>query len=215
MPKTLVTQPDDPFVRYIGLTRGQFAIIDSADYEKVQEINWSAYPMKGRFGWYAGCRFRVRSGKFINHGMHRFVLDISPGDPRKVDHKNGNGLDNRRINLRVATPKTNAWNRRKSSANVSGFKGVWCEARSGLYCSSITVHGETTYLGRRKTAVEAARLYDAAALYFFGEFAWINFPEERLSIVPGIPNKQRYTRKATLTYDREFGVSPALPHQLV
>jgi hypothetical protein len=112
-----------------------------------------------------------RSSGFIY--LHTFLT----GWPL-VDHANGNGLDNRRSNLRLATGTQNNANRRLASNSTSGFKGVNLYKRTGRWRAHIAIHRQQKHLGYFRTAEEAARAYDIAALALFGEFALINFPKE-------------------------------------
>lgn len=115
--------------------------------------------------------------------MHRLIM----GFPKHmvVDHIDGDGLNNRRSNLRLVT---RAQNNRKSNSvlprhNKSGFRGVCLEKSSKKWCAFIRtadVNRKQTRIGRFKTAEEAARAYDQAAKKFHGEFATLNFPEELL-----------------------------------
>jgi hypothetical protein len=110
--------------------------------------------------------------------MHRVILKAS--ERTEVDHINGNKLDNRRENLRVATKSQNLGNQKIRSTNTSGFKGVnwkqWRKIRSsGAWTARISVGSKRIHLGYFSTAEEAARAYDSAAQQYFGEFAKLNF----------------------------------------
>jgi hypothetical protein len=89
-----------------------------------------------------------------------------------------NGLDNRRSNLRPATPSQNSGNARRPSDNTSGFKGVTFYGRTGRWRAYIGGHLRQRHLGYFRTAEEAARAYDEAAIDTWGEFAHLNFPKE-------------------------------------
>jgi len=116
--------------------------------------------------WYA-----ARSeGKNQIH-MHREIIN-APAD-LQVDHINGNGLDNRRENLRLCTNAENARNRRLSKNNTTGYKGVDLDANR--YRAQIRVGQKFVYLGRFDDPIEAAKAYDAAAREHYGEFARTNF----------------------------------------
>lgn len=104
--------------------------------------------------------------------MHRFLLDPKQGFV--VDHVNGNGMDNRRCNLRVVTALQNSWNRHKRTIGSSSFKGVW--GRPGRWLAAITVRGVRKHLGTFVVEEDAAAAYDAAAVAAFGEFAAVNRP---------------------------------------
>jgi len=103
--------------------------------------------------------------------MHNFIT----GWPY-VDHRNGNGLDNRRQNLRQATHAQNLANQKLSSRNVSGYKGVSRNRNLDRWTATISPAGRSVYLGSFDTPQDAARAYDAAAVEHYAEFARLNFP---------------------------------------
>jgi len=105
--------------------------------------------------------------------MHRVILDAPMN--MLVDHINGNGLDNRRENLRICTNTENLRNRGKDRDNTSGYKGVVIKKGEKKFRAQIRVNQKTIHLGSFSTPEEAARAYDDAAREYFGEFAWTNF----------------------------------------
>lgn len=147
-------------VRQIALSQGLFALVDDDDYHLVAGHAW--YAQKGAENWYA----RTIDGK----SMHRVITDAPVG--KEVDHANGNGLDNRRANLRVCTRAENAKNRAKHAPAVSKFKGVHL-TKFG-WRAAITQNGEKLNLGTFKSEERAARQYDRAARLCFGKFARTN-----------------------------------------
>jgi len=109
--------------------------------------------------------------------MHYLLLpDVPLGLTR--DHKNRNGLDNRRNNLRICTRSQNQYNRAKQLNNTSGFKGVCWVPRRNKWRVDITVDKKRISLGYFSDVIEAALAYDRAALLYHGEFAQLNFPQE-------------------------------------
>ena len=156
--------------RTIDLTNGHVAVVDRDDHEWLAQWKW--YAWEHRHTFYA--RRNGRAGESPIVAMH--VAILAPGDGFQVDHINGNGLDNRRVNLREATHSQNQWNRGPSCRNTSGFKGVgWHKARRE-WRARIKVEGRDIHLGWFGSALDAARAYDEAAATYHGEFAWRNLP---------------------------------------
>jgi hypothetical protein len=159
----------DNTVRSIPLDKGLFSIIDESDYEKISKYKYRAARSKGR--WYA---LRDEGKKTIY--MHQDILGKKEGF--EPDHKNGNGLDNRRSNLRFVTHQQNLQNQKKRGiACSSKYKGVTRHI-GGKYQARIKAGGKQLHLGLFIDEVDAARAYDKAAIEHFGEFANVNFPEE-------------------------------------
>lgn len=111
-------------------------------------------------------------GVFDKVRMHRLIMNC-PSE-LQVDHINGNGLDNRRDNLRLATNKQNCRNKRVQINNLTGYKGVSFNKKKKLYHARIRVNDELISLGRSKDLKIAIMKYNEAALKYFGEFAHLN-----------------------------------------
>lgn len=153
---------------YVGKKR--YALIDDEDAGRVSQYDWRAQPSGTT--WYARA---VTDALGQNWKLlHRYILDARPGEI--VDHKSGNGLDCRKVNLRKATAQENARNSHKTQAQTtSRFKGVHWLACAARWQASIGLGGDLPLmLGQFLSEEEAARAYDAAALEHFGEFARTN-----------------------------------------
>lgn len=146
----------------VPLTHGKFALVDDADHELVSAFPWRA--VRVRHTWYAETYV-----KGAREYLHRFLLCAAPG--QRVDHRNGDGLDCRRRNLRPVTNALNQANRRRAWS-ASKYKGV--TRRGERWRAYITIAGRFRSLGSHATAEEAARAYDRAAREAFGEFACTN-----------------------------------------
>lgn len=159
-------------MRYISLTQGKQAIVDDEDFERINKFNWHVHKHKN--GWYA-----VRRGKRPNGSknqpaiyMHREILGIifSGG---LIDHKDGDGLNNQKNNLRNADYAQNRANSQPTYNKSSRYKGLSKDKRNGTWMVKIQ-KGKPTYLGIFKDEKEAAIAYNKKAIELFGEFAKLN-----------------------------------------
>lgn len=177
MPKRVkrhdVVQPADTSIKLIALTKGQNTIVDTDDYEYLMEYNWYATWDSGSKGFYAG-RNKKNSTKKNLLLLHRAIMNLSFGDGIEIDHINGNTLDNRRSNLRIATKEQNMRNRKKSSANRSGYKGVrLTPSRKRPWLSRCNAPGYKRHIGYFSSKEDAAQAYIFVAYLRFGEFSCI------------------------------------------
>lgn len=152
----------------LPLTRGFSALVDDSEYLCLAQWKW-LYVGSG----YAG-RFVTANGKKSLVYLHRHLLNPDPD--QRVDHINGDRLDNRRDNLRLVTVRQNHQNRRCSSRSKSGYKGVCWHKAARKWDARITMQGVRVHLGYYSDAEKAALMYDAAARHLFGEYARPNFP---------------------------------------
>lgn len=113
----------------------------------------------------------------VTYHLCRLIMKVTNPDIQ-VDFINGNTLDNRKENLRLCTHKQRMRNRKPVKNSKSGFKGVHWVEHWNTWRALITIDGEKKFLGNFNDPVEAAHAYDKAAVKFFGEFAYTNFPEE-------------------------------------
>ena len=152
--------------KLVPLSQGQQAIVDDADYDWLSQWKWSA--QKTANGYYA---MRKEGGVLIL--MHRLINGTPDG--LVTDHKDGNGLNNRRFNLRNATQLQNMMNRAPKRGGTSVHKGVWFDKSVGSrnrnqWRAAIRLNGKRKYLGRFASQHDAGAAYQAASLQHFGDF---------------------------------------------
>ena len=156
----------------IPLSQGLVALVDDVDYEWASKHKWHAHRKPKENTWYAR-RNTVTWPNRKTLYLHREIMNAPPGI--QVDHIDGNGLDCRRANMRLATKADNGRNRGKQSDNTSGFKGVTWNKSARKWVAQIKVNSKNIHLGYHNTAEAAARTYDEAAWKYFGDFARTNF----------------------------------------
>lgn len=157
--------------REVPLTKGAVALIDDEDWPLVSQFRWA------KLGKYAVTSVKVPGSKPKMLSMHRLILNTPKG--MWTDHANGDGLDNRRSNIRVCTPSQNAMNRPRVRGEVP-LRGV--VAANGAYRAQIVADATIYILGIFADAEDAGRAYDAASRLVHGEFGHLNFPD--LPVVP-------------------------------
>ena len=154
------------------LTTGGVCFIDEEDLPLIAGIKW--YAVKDGTNIYAAASvWNPLTKKTKTLRMHRIILGVPSGV--LIDHRDGNGLNNRKQNLRVATCRTNGFNRRKNTTSRSRFKGVSPGSRGRWRAYIRSASGSDLYLGTFPTEEEAAVVWDAAARVEHGEFARTNF----------------------------------------
>ena len=153
----------------VPLTQGKVALIDKSDMLIVGRFRWCA-TKAGPSLWYAK-RTQRWGGASHTVFLHRWIIEAPPGV--LVDHVNGNTLDNRRCNLRLATHGQNTVNQRKRES-ARRFKGV--RRYHQRFHARIKQSGVEVTIGIFRTEEDAARAYDRAATETFGAFARLNFP---------------------------------------
>jgi hypothetical protein len=163
----------------IPLSQGLFAIVEDVDNDLSKETWHAVLSSKTH---YAMQNARLDGEWATTSRMHRVIMERSLGramlEEEIVDHKDGNGLNNRRSNLRLATKAQNSANQPVRKNNTSGMKGVSFSKRDGKWTAYITVNRKLMHLGTFKSKTEAAKSYNAAALQYFGEFAFLNIIPE-------------------------------------
>lgn len=161
---------------------GFVLIVDDSDYDRLSKLkirlDARGYPVSSR-----------------NTPIHRILMDTLD-TTIMIDHKNRNKLDCRKENLRLCTKSTNGMNRPAPAQNTSGYKGVHYDKNRRLWGASIQKDKEHIFIGRFDSPEDAARAYDWKAREIFGEFAFLNFPNDFKK--PNI--KHRLSRRSSTGY---------------
>jgi hypothetical protein len=148
---------------------GQMTVFfDDDDYPIINKHNW--YISKSRSTFYARTN-RYENGLETTIRMHMMLMGFPDS---RIDHINGNGLDNRKQNLRLCTNSQNCLNKDKRKDNTTGYKGVWFHKKNNKFICSTTINGKVFYGGSFQTVQEAAKRYNELALIHHGEFAKLN-----------------------------------------
>ena len=153
-------------MKEIQLSKGFVSIVDDGDFEILSRSRWHAA--------------RNKCGTYYARGwdglkkvlMHRVIMGAI--EVEIVDHKNGNTLDNRRVNLRAVSANVNALSTKRYSNNTSGYRGVVLDKRRNLYAAQLQVRENGVkrkiHLGYFPTPEEASRAYHAAVKERYGNF---------------------------------------------
>lgn len=150
-------------VAYVSLNHGLESVIDAADAPLVSGRRWYAEQKRARITYARSAEWIGGKAKMI--GLHNLII----GAAQCVDHRNGDGLDNRRANLRAATFADNARNARLRKDSTSGFKGV--KRAGSRWYAQIRIKAKRLHLGSFATPEEAHAAYCRAATQHFGDFA--------------------------------------------
>lgn len=155
-------------MKEIKLTQGKIALVDDEDFEWLNQYKW--HVQKSRHTCYASGYVGL-SGQKVKTAMHRLILGIT--DPKVLgDHKDLDGLNNQRSNLRIATLSQNQCNAIKPRKGSVKYRGVSLDY--GGFSAGIRANNKFIYLGRFDTQEEAAEAYNTAAKEYHGEFAIYN-----------------------------------------
>ena len=157
----------------IPLTRGKVALVDDEDFEELNKYKWLAQHSKNT--WYARRYTKRINGKQGSMLMHRKLMGFPIG---QIDHANQDGLDNRKINLRICSKSQNLVNSRRYKSNTSGFIGVSWNKQHKKWEANIRKDNILIHLGLFTEKIVAARMRDEKAKEIYGEFAVLNFPDE-------------------------------------
>lgn len=157
----------------IPLTQGLFALVDGETFEWLNQWKW--YATKKSQTYYAARMTSRKLGKQKQIFMHREILGLTEGDGKEADHQNHYGLDNRILNLQIATKTENRQNKsrqnQRKTKGTSQYKGVYLHKARKKWRATI----DSKYIGCFATEKAAAEAYDRKAKKLFGEFAYLNF----------------------------------------
>lgn len=158
-------------MKTLPLTKGQVALVDDEDFDRVSGFKWTAVNGKNDNTFYAHRHIKI-DGKWKHQKMHRLIVGANHSE--KVDHIDGNGCNNQKQNLRKCTHQQNMRNMRIHNKN--GFKGVTLLPKKPVrpYVAHITLEGKHKHIGYFDTALEAAVAYNQKAVEHYGEFARLN-----------------------------------------
>lgn len=162
---------DSIMPKQIQLTQGKTATVDDEDFEYLSQFKWCAHKIRNTF--YAERCVLLPNGKHIQIYMHREIMGLKTGDIRQVDHRNRNGLDNQKFNLRISTISQNHANA-ASRGGSSKYKGVSWHKATKRWRAQIGIEKHLTHIGLFDSEIEAAINYDIYAQKFYGEFAKLN-----------------------------------------
>lgn len=178
-PNECVVIGDIAFMTIISKGLSYVVLFDARDKPMLDGYRWCLKRCQGRMY----VRDSMNDGSF-----HRILMadQISQNKGLEIDHANGNTLDNRRCNLRLATPSQNSANRHVTLAR-SGFRGVTFDKELGMWRASIRHNRKQIYLGSYLTAQEAALAYDREARRIFGKFAFQNGTHRKTIILARVP----------------------------
>lgn len=168
-------------MKLIPLTQGKFAQVDDEDYDVLMKRKWQAHKSKRSNVWYAISNIKLDVNKWKSIKMHRVIMKID--DPKiLIDHKDDDGLNNQKNNLRLADKSKNSINRSKKNGFSSKYLGVRWYAPRNKWSAQIQLNNKAHHLGYFINEKEAAQAYNNAALSLHKEFARLNIIEDNVCI---------------------------------
>jgi len=152
----------------------KFTLVDDKDYVVLNKYKWTASRQRPTGTFYA-LRGIYRDNKWTTLSMHLMILGNVEG--KEIDHRDRDGLNNQRHNLRHCTNTENQRNRVAPINNSSGYKGIGWSKRDNRWRARLAYNGKDIYIGQFKCLIKAVEAYDKAVVKYHGEFAQLNFPE--------------------------------------
>lgn len=159
-------------MKKIELSKGFVALVDDEDFDKISQYKWHYHFKPNRNTNYARTYIGKIDDVYTKQYMHRMIM--KPADGQAVDHIDGNGLNNQRSNLRLATTAANARNAKKRSGSTSKYKGVSWYPNRNQWVGNITINYKRIHLGYFDTETDAAKAYNKKALEINPTFSRIN-----------------------------------------
>ena len=159
-------------MKKIPLTQGKFALVSDKDYEYLNQWKWQTLKCHSSICYAVRTFFLKIERKHKTIYMHRVIAERM--NIKNPDHKDTDGLNNQRSNLREATYSQQSMNRNLRSDNKSVYKGVYWRKDTKKWRACITVYTKRINLGCFDAIKDAAKAYNKAAIKYFGEFAVLN-----------------------------------------
>lgn len=159
-------------MKKIRLTQGKYALVDDEDFNYLNSFKWHSTKITKSAKTCYAVRNQRQNGIKKNITMHRFLMNFPVG--KQIDHKDGNGLNNQRENLRICNSSENHRNGKIRVDNTSGYKGVTWHKKNKKWQTGLTVLGKYIFIGMFDGKKEAAMAYNKEAKKLFKEFAKLN-----------------------------------------
>ncbi len=156
-------------MKKIPLSQGLFALVDDEDFEYLNQWKWQA--LRDHNTFYAVRNEKI-NGKIVHFKMHRVIMKTLAN--QMVDHRDHNGLNNQKYDLRNCTNQQNQLNQIKKEGCTSKYKGVYFNKTINKWIAHIIINYKRTHIGYFDTEDEAALAYNKKAKELFGEFAVLN-----------------------------------------
>ena len=155
-------------MKQIELSQGKVALVDDADYESLNQFNWQAIKAYSRDVYYA-IKTEKENGKWRTISMHRVIMNAPNG--MDIDHKDTDGLNNQRYNLRLCTRSQNSLNRKKRVVASSKYKNVHFSQTHQRWIVRVSKNGTYKSIGVFKTELEAGIIANITMRRYHGKFA--------------------------------------------
>ena len=164
-------------MKEIPLSQGKYALIDDSDYKLVSKYKWHTHKTKRkhRVVYYA------RSNNKPMIYMHRLILNLL-SNKLEGDHRDGNGLNNQRYNIRLATKSQNLASPLLVRPHTSKYRGVSWNRKNKKWTAQIGGKYSYKYLGYFHDEKKAAKAYDKEAIILYKDFSKLNFPQAEEAI---------------------------------